>query len=207
MAEPIAAAVAAIAQAKADRRRALRGLRRSLSTAIREAETLAANGHLWHALEQAGHPPFAAYVAVGGELDLGACIERTWSAGRPVWLPKVIAPGRLAWHPVRAWDQLTSGYGGIREPSAVATLATALPPTALIAVPGVGFTANGGRLGQGGGFYDRVLADHRGWCIGIGFTCQLADALPSEAHDAQLARVILGDRLFITPAATPPGMA
>ena len=70
----------------------------------------------------------------------------------------------------------------------------------MVLVPGIAFAADGHRLGQGQGFYDRALAQHRGPAIGIGFSCQRDDDLPREEHDRRLDGVILGgDVLLISP--------
>lgn len=55
----------------------------------------------------------------------------------------------------------------------------------LILVPGLGFDRSGRRLGRGGGFYDRFLADPaiRATTCGILFDTQLVEAIPAEPHD------------------------
>jgi len=67
-------------------------------------------------------------------------------------------------------------------------------PTAVdvVIVPGVAFTPDGGRLGQGGGWYDRFLASVRPDCtsIGVGFDAQILDVLPTEPHDVALHSVV-----------------
>lgn len=62
----------------------------------------------------------------------------------------------------------------------------------VVIVPGLAFTAQGDRLGQGGGWYDRFLADVRSDCtaIGVCFAEQIVDSLPVEAHDVVLDRVV-----------------
>jgi 5-formyltetrahydrofolate cyclo-ligase len=62
----------------------------------------------------------------------------------------------------------------------------------VVIVPGVAFTANGDRLGQGGGWYDRFLAAIAPGCttIGVGFDVQLVERLPVEPHDVQLDHVV-----------------
>lgn len=62
----------------------------------------------------------------------------------------------------------------------------------VVIVPGVGFTADGGRLGQGGGHYDRFLPRLRPDCVTIGvcFREQLVDRLPIEPHDALVDLVV-----------------
>ena len=65
----------------------------------------------------------------------------------------------------------------------------------VIIVPGTAFTRRGERLGQGGGWYDRFLADRRpdAVTIGVGFAPQIVDHLPTEAHDVALDCVVTDD--------------
>jgi 5-formyltetrahydrofolate cyclo-ligase len=69
-------------------------------------------------------------------------------------------------------------------------------------VPGLAFTPAGERLGQGGGWYDRVLAKTRNDCVVIGvcFAAQIVDDLPVDAHDRGVDIVITEDgRMTGTP--------
>lgn len=65
----------------------------------------------------------------------------------------------------------------------------------LILVPGLAFDDAGGRLGRGGGFYDRFLpAANPARTLGIGFACQRLDQpIPLLPHDVKLAGLILGE--------------
>lgn len=62
----------------------------------------------------------------------------------------------------------------------------------LFLVPGLAFTADGRRLGRGGGFYDRLLPRRRPHCtaLGVCFAQQLLPELPCEPHDARVDAVI-----------------
>ena len=62
----------------------------------------------------------------------------------------------------------------------------------VVVVPGLAFTAAGERLGQGGGWYDRYLAQVRADCttIGVCFAEQIVDTLPVEAHDITMDHVV-----------------
>jgi 5-formyltetrahydrofolate cyclo-ligase len=63
----------------------------------------------------------------------------------------------------------------------------------VVLVPGLAFTAAGGRLGQGGGWYDRFLASvDRSRCtiVGVAFAEQLVDTLPLEPHDVLMDLVV-----------------
>lgn len=59
-------------------------------------------------------------------------------------------------------------------------------------VPGLAFTPDGQRLGQGGGWYDRFLAEVRDGCVTVGvcFHEQLVDVLPVEPHDVAVRHVV-----------------
>ncbi len=61
----------------------------------------------------------------------------------------------------------------------------------LLLVPGVAFTREGGRMGRGGGYYDRLLADPalRAASFGVCFAEQIVPRLPIEAHDRPVTRV------------------
>jgi 5-formyltetrahydrofolate cyclo-ligase len=62
----------------------------------------------------------------------------------------------------------------------------------VVVVPGLAFTADGRRLGQGGGHYDRFLVRLRADCVTVGaaFAEQLVDDLPTEDHDVRLDLVV-----------------
>jgi 5-formyltetrahydrofolate cyclo-ligase len=61
----------------------------------------------------------------------------------------------------------------------------------VVVVPGLAFTPDGRRLGQGGGHYDRFLTRLRPDCVTIGacFAEQLVDDLPTEPHDTTVEHV------------------
>lgn len=69
----------------------------------------------------------------------------------------------------------------------------------VIFVPGLAFDEEGMRLGQGGGWYDRVLADASQLLkIGVAFDFQLVADLPCEAHDQTMDFVITEKRVIET---------
>ena len=59
-------------------------------------------------------------------------------------------------------------------------------------VPGLAFTRDGKRLGYGGGWYDRLLAEalKDSLKLGVAHAFQVVDDLPSELHDIRLTGVI-----------------
>jgi 5-formyltetrahydrofolate cyclo-ligase len=90
-------------------------------------------------------------------------------------------------------SDLETGPFGLLQPLPEAK---ALTPDVVI-VPLVGFTADGRRLGQGGGHYDRWLSAHPdAVAIGLAWDCQLVEDLPHEPHDRPLSAVVTPTRLY-----------
>ena len=90
-------------------------------------------------------------------------------------------------------SDLVDGPFGIRQPGREADAVT---PQVLF-MPLLGFTIRGERLGQGGGHYDRWLAEHPDTVrIGLAWDGQLVDELPVEPHDVPLDAVVTPTRLY-----------
>ncbi len=93
-------------------------------------------------------------------------------------------------------SELVTGTWGISEPPRTRWLEAAkqveVGELDLIMVPGVAFDRNGGRLGNGAGYYDRLLQQVR--CdtvlVGVCFEAQLLDQVPMEQHDVTMNMVI-----------------
>lgn len=66
----------------------------------------------------------------------------------------------------------------------------------VILIPGLGFTESGVRLGRGKGFYDKYLSHYRGVKIGICFSLQLEEMLPSEEHDVNLDYIVTEEKII-----------
>ena len=117
--------------------------------------------------------------------------------GKRICLPRFeddAAPMQFGEWP-NPWDDdaLEAGPHGMLQPDASAP---GCAPDALI-VPLVAFTADGHRLGQGGGHYDRWLAENGSvTTIGLAWDVQLLDALPLEAHDRKLDAVVTPTQIF-----------
>lgn len=116
-------------------------------------------------------------------------VELLWThgAGKSFAYPRV-TEDRLDLFRVASLHELAPGAFGVREPLARIENAIAPESLDLILVPGVAFTADGARLGRGGGFYDRLLAwlTPRTCKIGVCFDAQLLPELPIEPHDQHM---------------------
>jgi 5-formyltetrahydrofolate cyclo-ligase len=128
------------------------------------------------------------YAAMRTELSVDGLADLAWEAGLDVALPRVDWSRRTmeaALVPRGRWSQLAIGPKGIREPLAD-WAAMEVSRIGWAAIPGLAFDASGDRLGRGAGFYDRFLADFRGFSVGIGFEHQLVERVPIEAHDVRV---------------------
>lgn len=130
----------------------------------------------------------AVYRAIGSELDADALSAVLSRAGRELCLPVVVE--RDAPMLFRRWspgEPLELDEAGVPAPFPLAEI---VEPD-LILTPLLAFDARGGRLGQGGGYYDRTFAARpEAVRIGLAYAGQEVEDLPIEAHDIRLHGVL-----------------
>jgi len=133
----------------------------------------------------------AGYVSLGDEADVAPLLALLAEQDASLVLPAVAARDEAL--EFRRWkpeDALEDGPFATRHPLAEAE--RAVPD--LLLVPLLAFDTQGGRLGYGGGYYDRTLAAlrQRGpvTAVGIGYAAQRMDGLPRETHDQPLDWVV-----------------
>ena len=97
------------------------------------------------------------YLSFRSEVRTDALIESLWAEEIEVIVPISNPYDRsLSLYRLRSWDQLITGAYGIREPdSGLAEPCGSTFVPDLVIVPGLAFDRKGGRLGYGGGYYDR----------------------------------------------------
>lgn len=149
-------------------------------------------GHLSAVL--AGHRgvPLAGYMAMRGEADPLPAMEEAAAhgvVGVPVITGKGLPLRFRAWQPGAA---LVRGAFGAMIPVAGGWIVPQI-----VIVPLVAFDARGGRLGYGGGFYDRTLAQLRArgpvLAVGLAFAAQQVPAVPLEPTDQMLDMIVTED--------------
>lgn len=138
----------------------------------------------------------AAYASDGREPDLFELAKE-----KRFFLPRyVAAEGCYELVEIRDPDRdLIPAKYGLREPRP--ELPAATPEFAanelLYLAPAVACTAAGVRLGRGGGFYDRMLAEARRPVVGVIYACQLAKDLPREEHDRNVDVVVTERDIYL----------
>jgi len=130
----------------------------------------------------------AVYRAIGSEIDADGLSMALIRRGRTLCLPVVIE--RDAPMVFRRWspgEPLELDEAGVPAPFPLA--ATVTPD--VIVTPLLAFDARGGRLGQGGGYYDRTFAALPDAIrIGFAYAGQEMENLPLEPHDIRLHGVL-----------------
>ena len=124
-----------------------------------------------------------AFFGTAHEIDTRAFLRETLARGKTLLLPRCEPERRLSLRVVRDLDvELTPGAFGILEPSPDCP-AVASEDVGFAVVPCVSFDRAGNRLGQGGGYYDRLLPLLRCPTVCVCRERLLADAVPTEGHD------------------------
>jgi 5-formyltetrahydrofolate cyclo-ligase len=173
---------------KAALRRTALAARRAVEPDDRRRASAAAVDRLLGLPELRGVQTVALYAALDEELDPVGALPRLVEAGVRTLFPRVRGE-RLELVAAADLPTLQLGYRGIREPVGIA-----IDPSVVdvLLVPGVAFDVRGGRLGQGGGHYDRLLATLPGTATAVGmcFACQVVPRVPMEDHDRSVDVVV-----------------
>ncbi len=111
-------------------------------------------------------------LSTGFELDTKPIIEAAKQARKQVVVPRTFSTDRrMIFLPLTDATVLKESNFGIMEPEN--GTAVTKDQIDLVVVPGLGFTKKGARLGFGGGYYDRFLADYQGRTVTLAFEAQM----------------------------------
>lgn len=188
-------------------RRQLRAARRALTPA---QQRQAAQG-LYRQLAQ--HPLFrrarhiALYLPNDGEIDPRPLLREAQRRGKRTYLPVLSDWPRtkMVFQQVRRGEKLRPNRFGIPEPRIQRARQRTIWALDLILLPLVGFDDEGGRLGMGGGFYDRSLAYrarrtawHAPVLLGLAHECQKVERLAQASWDVPLQGTVTDRGWYLT---------
>ncbi|MBN1988164.1 MAG: 5-formyltetrahydrofolate cyclo-ligase [Bacteroidales bacterium] len=178
-----------IVEEKKELRRLIRQRKKELPNEVRLLQSEA----VFKLLEQ--EPAFVeascvmAYWSLSDELETHRFVEK-WYKTKKVLLPLVVG-SNLELRQYTGPDSMVVGPSyGILEPAngPVASLSE----VDFVVVPGVAFDLQLNRMGRGGGYYDKTLAETRAFKAGVCLGIQVVDKVPTEPFDIKV------DKLFYT---------
>lgn len=176
------------ATSKVPLRAATRAARRALSDDERRAASQRVVARLLALPELSAARTVLLYAALREEVDLAGLVAPLRERGARTLYPRVRGTSLdlIAAADLRT---LQLGHRGVREPAG-----RAVDPEVVdvAVVPGLAFDPRGGRLGGGGGHYDRLLCRFPAGTlrVGVAFDCQLVPWVPIEPHDEPVHVVV-----------------
>ena len=172
-------------------RQEFRQRRQALSASVRQTAVNAINIHLCQLGTLQNASIVAAFMALAVEVDVRPWMRAHWARQGQVVLPRIAKAGAMAFYPHSSNSALVTNQYGIDEPTGKHPVLPAAIDTLL--VPLVAYDIIGTRLGMGGGYYDRFLANTRPdtQVIGVAFDCQASStALPRAEWDIPMHAVV-----------------
>lgn len=186
----------AITQEKRSLRKHLRAVRDAIPEAHRVARSHKIAQQLIALPEVIHAASIFIYYAHGSEVSTHALIDEWLSQNKTVAVPRIIpGPARqMLAIPIKSCAELVPDILNIPAPRSDAAEMNTTHPAGpdLIILPGLGFAAQGQRLGQGGGYYDRYLRKYpSAKTIALAFNEQMIDKLPTNETDCPVDRVVI----------------
>lgn len=156
------------------------------------ARSVTAGGLLCAQREYQSADVIMIFLSTAHEVETGQVALQAWAD-----LKRVLAP-RVSWEqrrmlPIEIKSLTTdvrAGLMGLREP--IEGMPIPVADIDMVIVPGLGFDAQGNRLGRGRGFYDRFLAhrDFRGVACALAFEEQFVDLVPHDDTDVRVHMLV-----------------
>ena len=141
------------------------------------------------------------YMPISGEIDVKALIENGLETGKTIALPRFsVEKNGYGACAIANLGDLVPGKFGIPEPSP-GSQKMDTKQLDLAIVGGVAFDGLGGRLGRGGGFFDRLLADIPAKICGVCFDQQVYPDVSLERHDVKMDMIATPSGWLIPPPA------
>lgn len=178
----------ALKEEKQRLRREMREKRRSLTAAQVASRSAQIAGQFccWPLYQDSGTVMF--YLSMPDEVQTEFMIQDALRRKKRVCVPLLGEKyGEMTAATITNLDDLVIGKLGLKMPNPGKTGIVSPVDIDVVVVPAVAFDREGNRLGMGAGYYDRFLAQAQG-CLSLGvtWTCQLVDRIPSEEYDIRM---------------------
>lgn len=140
------------------------------------------------------------YVSFRSEVDTIKELEDVICLNKKLVVPLVNNRDKtLTLYEIKDTSELEPGYMGIPEPNVGEDRKVDIKDVDIVIIPGTGFDPRGNRLGYGGGYYDRLLADAKNIPrVALAFEEQIVDEIPAEPHDMKMDVIVTDERVIRT---------
>jgi len=134
------------------------------------------------------------YLSFGKEVSTDAMIVRSLLLHKKVYVPRIKKNGKEM--EICEIKSLETGFElnnfGIREPSGTCVHIVSPNKIDVVVTPGLAFDCSGGRIGSGGGYFDKLFEDlpDNSLSIGIAYSFQILDSLYQDSWDKKVQKVI-----------------
>jgi 5-formyltetrahydrofolate cyclo-ligase len=191
------AQVETIAQQKRLLRQKILGLRKGLKTKDLQEKSQAICNRLLELPEFVVSQKCLFYLPIKGEINTQPIIQRSFGLGKEVYLPLIDVESRglkICRIPDLEIEFVENSFG-IPEPGKEHWDIVEAWDLDFIFAPGLAFDAKGGRVGYGGGYYDRLLKN----CspnvdfVAGAFAFQIVDEIPQDSSDVPVSKIITED--------------
>jgi len=181
---------------KQNLRHDLRHQRNAMVSLTVEEKSELAFYRLSHLPEYQSASCIACYVSIKNEMDTQAFIQKALGEGKQVGVPVTKPGGIMNFQTIAELGDLQPVHFGLLEPSADSKKVI-LPETFdWVIVPGIAFDRCGHRVGSGGGYYDRFMAQTEAVWIGLAYAFQIVDQVPVEPHDLAMDVIVTEDEVI-----------
>ncbi|XP_068894224.1 5-formyltetrahydrofolate cyclo-ligase isoform X1 [Tenebrio molitor] len=143
------------------------------------------------------------YLSIDNEIDTEPIVRKIFECGKECFVPRYSKIGMemVKLSSIEDWETLPVTSWGIKQPKLKDDREDALKTGGLdfIVVPGVAFTSEGLRLGHGGGYYDKFLANIKKCqekppaCVALAFKEQVLEDLPTSETDVKIDLVLYAE--------------
>lgn len=188
---------------KKELRKKVQELRDALPLEKREELSARIAENLWSIPEFAAAKTVLFFISFRSEVNTLPMIERALAEGKRVCVPctnmddKSMTASQL--HDIS--EDLQLGNYDILEPRPECL--NPVPPEEIdvVLMPGVAFDLTGGRLGYGGGYYDRFLEKCSPRCllVAVAFELQIVEHVPCADHDRHIHKIVTEERVIDCP--------
>jgi len=141
------------------------------------------------------------FINFRSEVNTKPIIEHLLAEDKNIIVPYTdIQNKKLRLYYLKDFNELKEGSYGILEPDPAIAKEANIKDVDLVVVPGSAFDLKGGRMGYGGGFYDRLLPSIREGvkAVAIAFELQLVDDVPMGYYDRRVDIIVTEKRIIHT---------